>query len=184
MLFEPGPCLSLWLGPRTNKQVKLKAQIYLLRAMYLMASFPFMLRASLHRGPWSRTMEDGLFPWSDYMVWLSWSDFLKNQFTKLLGLHLGVKFIVDQKEWPCTRKWMCLFFNIWLKRQFSQKQSWTILLSSLVFVFSLPPRPKIKIHWTFIITTFFVMDPCLFLLERLLCLSHYNHVGPCQWIRL
>ena len=35
-------------------------------------------------------MEDGLFSWSDLMVQLPWSDFLKNQFTKPLGSSLGV----------------------------------------------------------------------------------------------
>ena len=49
--------------------------------------------------PWSQTMEGGLFPWSDLMVQLLWFDFLKNQFTKLLG-----KPNVDQEEWPCTKK--------------------------------------------------------------------------------
>ena len=28
------------------------------------------LRSGLHHGPWSRTMEDGCFPWSDLMVQL------------------------------------------------------------------------------------------------------------------
>ena len=44
----------------------------------------------LHHGPWSRTMEDGLFPWYDFMVQLPGSTFLKNQFTKSLGPSLGV----------------------------------------------------------------------------------------------
>jgi hypothetical protein len=33
------------------------------------------LRAGLHHGPWSRTMEHGLFPWSNLMVQLPWSQF-------------------------------------------------------------------------------------------------------------
>ena len=37
-------------------------------------------KAGLHHAPWSRTMEDGLFPWSN---------FLENQFTKPLGPSLG-----------------------------------------------------------------------------------------------
>jgi len=36
-------------------------------------------------------MEDGLFSWSDFMVQLPWFDSLKEQFTKPLGLSLGVK---------------------------------------------------------------------------------------------
>jgi hypothetical protein len=35
-------------------------------------------------------MEDGLYPWSRFIVQLPWSNFLKNQFTKPLGPSLGV----------------------------------------------------------------------------------------------
>jgi hypothetical protein len=49
-----------------------------------------ILRVYLHHGPWSRTMKDGLFMWSDLMVQLSWSNFFKDQFTKSLSLSLGV----------------------------------------------------------------------------------------------
>ena len=48
------------------------------------------LRATLHHGPRSKTMEDGIFPWSDFMVQLPWFDFLRNQFTKPLGPSLGL----------------------------------------------------------------------------------------------
>ena len=34
-------------------------------------------------------MKDGLFPWSDVIVQLSWSDFFLNQFTKPLGPSLA-----------------------------------------------------------------------------------------------
>ena len=44
----------------------------------------------LLNGQFTRTLEDGMFPWSDFMVQLSWSNFLKNQFTKPLGPSLGV----------------------------------------------------------------------------------------------
>jgi hypothetical protein len=48
------------------------------------------LRAGLHHGPWTQTMEDGLFSWSDLMVEHPWSAFLENQFIKSLGPSLGV----------------------------------------------------------------------------------------------
>ena len=35
-------------------------------------------------------MEDGIFPFSDLMVQLSWSDSLQIQFTKPLGSSIGV----------------------------------------------------------------------------------------------
>ena len=35
-------------------------------------------------------MDDGLFPWFDFMFQLPWSDFLKLQFTKRVGPSLGV----------------------------------------------------------------------------------------------
>jgi hypothetical protein len=39
------------------------------------------IRAGLHHGPWSRTMDNGIFPWSN---------FLKIQFPKPLAPSLGV----------------------------------------------------------------------------------------------
>lgn len=55
--------------------------------------FTSYLRASIHHGPSSRTMKDGLFPWFDFMVQLPWSNFLKIQFTKPLGPALGVNYM-------------------------------------------------------------------------------------------
>ena len=54
------------------------------------SSFAPTLSVSLHHGPWSWTMEDGMFPWSDLMVQLPWFDFFKNEFIKPLGPSLGV----------------------------------------------------------------------------------------------
>ena len=53
------------------------------------------LRARLHNGPWSRTMEDGIFPWSN---------FLKKSICKAFGTLTRCKLSVDQEEWPCTKK--------------------------------------------------------------------------------
>ena len=70
----------------------------------------------LHYGPWSRTMEDGLFQWSEFMVQLPWSDFLKKKFGKPWALS-GCKLSADEEEWPCTKKWMWCFFNTCSKRK-------------------------------------------------------------------
>ena len=68
--------------------------------MFSVTSPRVALRAGLHHRPWSRTMEDGLFPWSDLMVQLSWSSFLNKAFGSLIRCKLNV----DQEEWPCTKK--------------------------------------------------------------------------------
>ena len=64
----PCPCKA---GTLTNHGVFDRLYIY--------------LRAGLHHGPWSRIMQDGLFPWSDLMVQLPWSDFLKDSVYKVFG---------------------------------------------------------------------------------------------------
>ena len=95
------------------------------------------LRASLHHGPWSRTLEDGLFAWFDLMVQLPWSDFLKNQFTKPLGPSLGVNWIwIKRNDHAPKSECVDLFFFNVQKGQFWKNSSLTILLSSLVFIFS------------------------------------------------
>lgn len=48
--------------------------------------------------PW--TMEDGLFPWSDFRGLV----FLRNQFTKSLGPSLGVNRIWTERNGPCTKE--------------------------------------------------------------------------------
>ena len=98
------------------------------------------LRAGLHHGPWSRTMEDGPCPWSDFMIQLPWSNFFKIIY-KAFGSFTRCKWNMDQEEWPCTKKWMCWFFFklMFKKGSFEKKKSsLTILLSSFVFIFSFP----------------------------------------------
>ena len=68
------------------------------------------LRAGLHHGLWSQTMEDGLSG-----VQLDGPNILKNKFTKLLGPSLG-----RNRMWPkkndCAPKSECVdFSNICLK---------------------------------------------------------------------
>ena len=96
------------------------------------------LRASLHHGPWSRTMEDGLYPWSDLMVQHPWFDFLKeNQFTKPLDSWLGV----DQmwiKRNDYAPKVNVLIFLIYVQKRHFWKKKFKLehSLSSFVFIFS------------------------------------------------
>ena len=70
------------------------------------------LRVGLHHGPWSRTTEDGFFPWSGFMVQLPSFDFLKNQFTKLLGPSLGVNRMGIKRNDHAPKNECGIFFNI------------------------------------------------------------------------
>ena len=97
-------------------------------------SSPWILRASLHHGPWSWTMEDGLFPWSSLMVNILCSDFLKNQFTKPLGLSLGVNRMWSKKNDHAPKSECVDYLKIYAQKgHFWRKKnsSSTILLSSL-----------------------------------------------------
>ena len=58
----------------------------------------WIFRADFHHGPWSRTVEDGIFLRSNLMVQLPWSDFLDNRFTKPLGPSLGVNQMWTKKD--------------------------------------------------------------------------------------
>jgi hypothetical protein len=89
------------------------------------------VRAGLHYGPWHRTMEDGLCQWSKFMVRLNGPTLEKNSF-KSLGPLTRCKLNVDQKEWPCSKKWRCWFFWYMPKKgNFGENSSLTILLSFL-----------------------------------------------------
>ena len=55
------------------------------------------------------TMEDGLFPWSDFMIQTSMVLFLKESSYKACGPLTRCKPNVDQEEWPCTKKWIHFF---------------------------------------------------------------------------
>ena len=63
--------------------------------------------------------------------------FLELSIYKASGPLTRCKPNVDQKEWPCTKKWSCwFFFLIYVQKAqfcFQKKSSFTILLSSLVF---------------------------------------------------
>ena len=58
-----------------------------------------MWRAGSHHGPSSWTMmEDGLFPWSDFIGQLSWFDFLRNLIYKVFWSLTKCKTNMDQEE--------------------------------------------------------------------------------------
>jgi hypothetical protein len=59
-----------------------------------MASTSRCLRASLHQGPFSWTMEDDLVPWSNFHGPI----FSKNQFTQPLGHSLGVNQMLTKRN--------------------------------------------------------------------------------------
>ena len=65
----------------------------------MISDFHEVLRATSYHGPWSWTMEDGLFPWSNFMV-----QFLKNSTYKAIGPFTRCKSNVDREEWPCIKK--------------------------------------------------------------------------------
>ena len=109
------------------------------------------VRASLHHGPWSWTMEDGIFSWSNFHGLIS----LKKSIYKAFGPLTRCKLNVDQEEQPCTKrndhapKSECagFFFNICPKGQFWFKKnaSLNVLLSSLVFIFFPPNKISLKL---------------------------------------
>ena len=143
-----------------------------------------LIRAGLHHGPWSWTMEDGLFfhgPtwWSNFFGLIS----LKKNIYKVFGPLTRCKPNVDQKEErPCTKKWMCcLFLNIGPKTAFLDfffKFDHSFVLSCLCLLF-----PKRKFHWFFIITIFSLHGP-LSSFYQSTCFASPNAkpVGPCEWI--
>jgi hypothetical protein len=85
--------------------------------------------------PWTtkRTMEDGVFPWSNFMVQLPWSDFLKYQFTKPLGPSLGVNQIWAKRNDHAPKSECVDSFKICPKRKFRKKMKF-----DHSFVFTLP----------------------------------------------
>jgi hypothetical protein len=88
-------------------------------------------------------MKDGPFPWSDFMVQLSWLDFLIiNKFTKPLGPSLGVDRMWTKRNDHAPKMNVLDFFKMYMPKRVvlgeNYKSRMTILLSSLVFVFSSP----------------------------------------------
>jgi hypothetical protein len=91
--------------------------------------------SGLHHGSWSQTMKNGLFPWSNLMFQLPWSNFSKKQFTKPLGPSQGVNPMCTKKNDHAPKSECVDFSNKLLKkRSFGKTQVWPffcLLLSSL-----------------------------------------------------
>ena len=114
--------------------------------------------------PW--TMEDGIFSWYDLMVQLSWFVFLENQFTKSLGFSRGVNWMwTKSNDHARKNERVVFFFYICSKRVVIKNYSLTILLFSLVFIFS-----SLKIWINFYYNNIS--------LSWALCLSIRTHLWP------
>ena len=83
------------------------------------------LGAGLHHG----TMKSDHGRWPSSMVRL-----LKKSIYKVFWPLTRCTPNVDQKEWPCTKKWMCSFFNICPKKEVLKKRM--IIKFDHSFVFS------------------------------------------------
>ena len=82
-------------------------------------------------------MKEGHLQWSEFMVQLPWSNFLKIGFESL-GPLIRCKPNVNQEEWPIHQKWMCWFFLMHAQNgSFEISSRLTILLSSLGLQFLL-----------------------------------------------
>ena len=114
--------------------------------------------AILYHNPWSQTMKDGPFPWSNLMVQLPWYDFLKRRFTKPLHHSVGVNQMWTKRNDHAPKSEYTFNFNVCPKRAVLKNWSLTILLSCLLFIFSSPK----KHHWIFIITIFLCHGPLSF----------------------
>ena len=70
----------------------------------------------------------------EFMVYISWFEFLKKMIYKAVGPLTSWKLNVDQEEWPCGKKWLCWVFKYKPKKgNFGKKWSLTILLTSFAY---------------------------------------------------
>ena len=89
--------------------------------------------------PWTMRSDHGRwhFPWSNFIVQLSWSHFLKNQSTKFLGSSVGVYWTWTKRSDHAPKNECVNFLRYAQKRQCWKKRkgesNLTILLSSFVF---------------------------------------------------
>jgi hypothetical protein len=107
-----------------------------------------VLRAGLHHGPWSRTVKDDLLPWSDFMVQFLGSDFLENQFIKLLGPSLGVNGMWTKRNDHAPKSECVGFSNICLERVVLKNkiQVWPFFCI-LLLLSSIPPKKSLKSYY-------------------------------------
>ena len=112
-------------------------------------------------GPWKMAFFHSLTSWSNFHGPISYKINLQS-----LWALTKCKPNVNQREWPCTKKWMFWFFNHLCPKRAILKRisSLTILLSSIIFIFSMSryaasvttPHPGGFIHleldeWTLVV---------------------------------
>jgi len=117
-------------------------------------------------GPWKMVFH----PLFNLMVQLLCSDFFKDISLQSLWSLSRFKLNVIQEEWPCTKVNVFIYFKIYAQKgSFEKSLSLIILLSapslSLKYIFHLDVLLQCD---------FFLMCPCLFLLEHFFCLFHYK----------
>ena len=129
--------------------------------------------------PW--TMKSEHERWPNSMVQLLWSNFLNNQFTKPLGPSLGVNLMwTTRNDHAPKSECVDVFLICAQKGQFQKNSSLTILLSSLLFLFSSPNKISLKFYYN---NNFCHAPPLAFFLsEHLFCLSHLKPIEARQWI--
>ena len=89
---------------------------------------------------WSRTMEDGLLPWSNFHGPIS----QKNNLQSLLGPSLGVNWVWTKRNDHAPKNECAHYFNICLKMTVMKKnQVWPFSLSSS----SLPPKKLLTMYY-------------------------------------
>ena len=131
----------------------------------------FKLRAGLHHGPWSHTMEDGPFPWSNFHGPIPWEINLQT----LLGPSLGVNYMWAERNNHTPKSECANFFNICPKRVVFQKNDikFDYLLCCLLLSSPSLPTPKRnreiknKNHNFFIIWAFIFHGPL-----------HFSNIAP------
>jgi hypothetical protein len=117
-------------------------------------------------GPWKMVF----YPLFNLMVQLLCSDFFKDISLQSLWSLSRFKLNVIQEEWPCTKVNVFIYFKIYAQKgSFEKSLSLIILLSS----------PSLSLKYIFHLDVllqrdFFLMCPCLFLLEHFFCLFHYK----------
>ena len=84
-----------------------------------------IFRGGLHYGPWSQTIEDGLCEWSEFMVRISWSDFIKKIILRVFNPSLGVNRMGTKKnEHALKSEFVDLIIIHARKGQFRKKKVW------------------------------------------------------------
>ena len=104
----------------------------------------FTLRARLHHGPWKMALFHGLTWWSNFHDPIC----LKNPVYKAFEPLTRCKPNVDQEEWPCTKKWMCLLFDTCPKRVVLKEKIQVWLFSCLLLSSSsFPPKKSLRFYY-------------------------------------